>query len=171
VSSAAAFLPTEYLCVLVYQICCGIDVHKSFVVACIAATNGKGVTSYKWRRFSTFTGDLRKLANWLSENDCRDVCIESIGKYWIPVYNVLEPVCNLVLAHPKRQSLARKSAGRCRWPYVFRTDAKTHGHTLSHGQPRALQTQPLSLNLRVILLSSCNYLFIVASWFVSFFLA
>jgi transposase len=86
---------------IVYQVCCGIDVHKSFVVACIAATDGKGVTSYKRRRFSTFTGDLRKLANWLSENNCRDVCIESTGKYWIPVYNVLEPICNVTLAHPK----------------------------------------------------------------------
>jgi transposase len=86
---------------IVYQTCCGIDVHKSFVVACIAATDGKGVTSYKRRRFSTFTKDLRKLAQWLSENGCRDVCIESTGKYWIPIYNVLEPTCNVVLAHPK----------------------------------------------------------------------
>jgi transposase len=86
---------------VVYKICCGIDVHKSFAVACIAATDGNGVTTYKRRRFSTFTGDLRKLAHWLSENHCRDVCVESTGKYWIPVYNILEPVCNVVLAHPK----------------------------------------------------------------------
>jgi len=86
---------------IVYQICCGIDVHKSFVVACIAATDGKGVTTYGRRRFSTFTGDLRRLAQWLSENHCRDACIESTGKYWIPVYNILEPSCNVVLAHPK----------------------------------------------------------------------
>jgi hypothetical protein len=86
---------------IVYPICCGIDVHKSFAVACIAATDGNGVTSYKRRRFSTFSGDLRRLANWLTENNCKDVCIESTGKYWIPVYNILEPVCNVVLAHPK----------------------------------------------------------------------
>ena len=86
---------------IVYPICCGIDVHKSFVVACIAATNEKGVTAYKRKRFSTFTGDLRRLANWLSENSCRDVCMESTGKYWIPVYNILEPTCKVVLAHPK----------------------------------------------------------------------
>ncbi len=86
---------------IVYPICCGIDVHKSFVVACIAATNDQGVTTYKRRRFSTFTNDLRRLAQWLSDNNCRDVCMESTGKYWIPVYNMLEQTCNVVLAHPK----------------------------------------------------------------------
>jgi transposase len=86
---------------IVYPVCCGIDVHKSFVVACIAATDDKGVTTYKQRRFSTFTGDLRLLASWLADNACRDVCMESTGKYWIPVYNMLEFTCNVVLAHPK----------------------------------------------------------------------
>jgi len=86
---------------IVYPVCCGIDVHKSFVVACIATTNQKGVTAYKRHRFSTFTGDLRRLANWLAVNGCRDVCMESTGKYWIPVYNILEPTCKVVLAHPK----------------------------------------------------------------------
>ena len=87
---------------IVYPICCGIDVHKSFVMACIAATDEKGVTTYsKPKRFSTFTNELRRLAAWLAANNCRDVCMESTGKYWIPVYNVLEPTCNLVLAHPK----------------------------------------------------------------------
>ena len=42
---------------IVYPICCGMDVHKSFVVACIATTNDQGVTNYKSKRFSTFTGD------------------------------------------------------------------------------------------------------------------
>jgi len=86
---------------IVYPICGGIDVHKSFVVACIAATDDKGVTSYRRRRFSTFTGDLRLLADWLNQNSCKDVCLESTGKYWIPVYNVLEQTCKVVLAHPK----------------------------------------------------------------------
>ena len=86
---------------IVYPVCCGIDVHKSFVVACIATTDSKLVTSYKRKRFSTFTGDLRRLAQWLAENNCRDVCMESTGKYWIPVWNILELTCNLVLAHPK----------------------------------------------------------------------
>lgn len=86
---------------IVYPICCGMDVHKSFLVACIASTNERGVTTYESKRFSTFTGGLRKCAAWLRENDCKDVCMESTGKYWIPIYNILETTCNIVLAHPK----------------------------------------------------------------------
>ena len=86
---------------IVYPICCGMDVHKSFVYACIASTNEQGVTTYKSKRFSTFTRDLRFCASWLAENNCKDVCMESTGKYWIPIYNILEPTCNIVLAHPK----------------------------------------------------------------------
>ena len=47
---------------IVYPICCGIDVHKTFVVACIATTNN-GVTSYKRRRFSTYTKGLKELSH------------------------------------------------------------------------------------------------------------
>lgn len=86
---------------IVYPICCGMDVHKSFIIACIASTNDNGVTTYKTKRFSTFTNDLRFCARWLAENNCKDVCMESTGKYWIPIYNILEPSCNIVLAHPK----------------------------------------------------------------------
>lgn len=85
---------------IVYPVCCGIDVHKTFVVACIATTN-KGVTTYKSHRFSTYTKGLKELSQWLCKNDCKDVCMESTGKYWIPVFNVLEDSCNIVLAHPK----------------------------------------------------------------------
>jgi transposase len=86
---------------IVYQICCGIDVHKTFVVACIASTNSKGVTTYISHRFSTFTKGLKELLQWLIDNNCRDVCMESTGKYWIPVFNILEKSCTIVLAHPK----------------------------------------------------------------------
>lgn len=86
---------------IVYPICCGMDVHKNFVVACIAATDEKGVTTYKKKRFSTFTCDLRRCASWLAENGCTDVCMESTGKYWIPIHNILESTCQIVLAHPK----------------------------------------------------------------------
>lgn len=78
---------------IVYPICCGIDVHKTFLVACIASTNDKGVTTYKSHRFSTFTNDLRKLSAWISSNSCTQVCMESTGKYRIHMYNVLEPTC------------------------------------------------------------------------------
>ena len=84
-----------------YKICCGIDVHKTFVVACIASTNDKGITSYESHRFSTYTSGLKTLLQWLIDRNCKDVCMESTGKYWIPVYNILEKGCSIVLAHPK----------------------------------------------------------------------
>jgi len=86
---------------IVYQTCCGLDVHKSFVFACIASTDEKGITKYKNCRFSTFTKGLRELSEWLRSNSCKDVCMESTGKYWIPIYNILESTCEIVLAHPK----------------------------------------------------------------------
>ena len=86
---------------IVFKICCGIDVHKTFVVACIASTNDKGVTSYESHRFSTYTSGLKTLLQWLLDRNCMDVCMESTGKYWIPVYNISEKDCSIVLAHPK----------------------------------------------------------------------
>lgn len=85
---------------IVYPICCGLDVHRDFIYACVATTQN-GVTTYKSHRFSTFTKGLRELLSWLLANNCKDVCMESTGKYWIPVYNILETNCNIVLAHPK----------------------------------------------------------------------
>ena len=86
---------------IVRPVCCGIDVHKSFLVACIATTDEQNQTTHQIRRFSTFKGDLQRLADWLLANNCKDVCMESTGKYWIPVFNVLEKTCNVSLTHPK----------------------------------------------------------------------
>ncbi len=86
---------------IVYPVCCGLDVHRSFIFACVASTDEKGITSYKQQRFSSFTKGLKELADWLMFNHCSDVCMESTGKYWIPVYNILEQSCKIVLAHPK----------------------------------------------------------------------
>ena len=86
---------------IVYKICCGIDVHKTFVVACIASTNDKGITSYESHRFSTYTSGLKTLLQWLLDRNCKDVCMESTGKYWIPVFNLLEDEINVTIANPK----------------------------------------------------------------------
>jgi len=86
---------------IVYPVCCGMDVHKDFIVACIATTDERGHTTHQLKRFSTYTGDLRRLAQWLLYNHCCDVCMESSGKYWIPVFNTLEKTCNVCLTHPK----------------------------------------------------------------------
>ena len=84
-----------------YPICCGIDVHKKILVATIATTNEHRVTTYQTKQFSTFTKDINKLKQWLIDNDCKDVCMESTGKYWIPVFNILEDSCNVTITHPK----------------------------------------------------------------------
>ena len=81
--------------------CCGMDVHKTWIFACIGITDANGRTEYKEKRFSSFSRGLRDLAAWLTSYNCTDVCMESTGKYWIPVFNVLEKTCNVVLAHPK----------------------------------------------------------------------
>ena len=86
---------------IVFKICYGIDVHKTFVVICVASTNGKDMTTYESHHFSTYTRGLKNLLHWLLKRNCKDVYMESAGKYWIPVYNILEKECSIVFAHPK----------------------------------------------------------------------
>jgi transposase len=58
--------------------------------------------SYQKKRFSTFNSDLNRFADWLHENVCLDVCMESTGKYWVPVFNILEKRgIRVVIANPK----------------------------------------------------------------------
>jgi transposase len=78
-----------------------MDVHRDFVIACIATTNSQGVTDYMIKRFSTFSGGLRDLSQWLITHKCTDICMESTGKYWFPVHNILEKTCRVVVTHPK----------------------------------------------------------------------
>ena len=85
---------------VVYPICCGVDVHKSFLVATIIKTEGL-LPKYSKKRFSTFNNDILRFKQWLIDNDCFDVCMESTGKYWVPVYNLLEDKINVVVASPK----------------------------------------------------------------------
>ena len=84
-----------------YQTCCGVDVHKSFLVATIVKTTGGIEPSYQKKRFSTFNNSILEFKQWLLDNDCLDVCMESTGKYWVPVFNILEDEINVVIANPK----------------------------------------------------------------------
>ena len=81
--------------------CCGLDVHKTWIYACIGITDNNGRTEYKEARFSSFSKGLKALSDWLASYSCSDVCMESAGKYWIPVFNALEKNCWVTLAHPK----------------------------------------------------------------------
>ena len=86
---------------VIYSKACGVDVHKNFIVAVICDSTNQTPKYYK-KRFSTFHNDLIKFRNWLIENDCDNVCMESTGKYYIPVYNALEDfISNVVVANPK----------------------------------------------------------------------
>ena len=86
---------------VIYSKACGVDVHKSFIVAVICDSTSITPKYYK-KRFSTFNNDLVKFRNWLIDNDCQNVCMESTGKYYIPVYNALENhISNVVVANPK----------------------------------------------------------------------
>ena len=80
---------------------CGLDVHKTWIYACIGIADANNIVHYHEKRFSSFTKGLNELAEWLAFYGCKDVCMESTGKYWIPVFNILEKNCNIVLAHPK----------------------------------------------------------------------
>lgn len=82
--------------------CCGLDVHKTWIFACIGIADANDRVDYKQARFSSFTKGLQELCDWLAKYDCYDICMESTGKYWIPVFNILEKN-NLwvTLSHPK----------------------------------------------------------------------
>lgn len=84
-----------------YLTCCGVDVHKSFLVATIVKTTGGIEPSYQKKRFSTFNHSILEFKQWLLENDCHDVCMESTGKYWVPAFNLLEDEINVTIANPK----------------------------------------------------------------------
>lgn len=86
---------------IVNRNCAGIDVHKKAIVVTIAKTNELDITDYQTKSFNTFTEDLIKCREWLVSNGTIDVCMESTGKYWIPVFNVLEEKCKCIITHPK----------------------------------------------------------------------
>jgi len=85
---------------VVYPICCGVDVHKTFLVATIITSEGIN-PHYSKKRFSTFNNSILRFKQWLVDNHCFDVCMESTGKYWIPIYNLLEDTIRITVANPK----------------------------------------------------------------------
>ena len=86
---------------MVYPICCGINVHKKVIVACIAKLQPDDSVTHEVKSFPVFNEDLVQLRDWLLSDNCTDVLMESTGKYWIPLYNVLEQHVHVQLTHPK----------------------------------------------------------------------
>ena len=75
---------------VIYECCCGLDVHKKRVVACVLMRDAQGRIHKELRTFSTMTPELLALADWLTAMGCTHVAMESSGVYWKPVYNLLE---------------------------------------------------------------------------------
>lgn len=86
---------------LTYPICCGVDVHKKSIVATIVSTDKQGISTYLQESFTTLNHDIKRFHDWLILNNCYHVCMESTGKYWIPIFNYLESDIHVVLTHPK----------------------------------------------------------------------
>ena len=70
---------------VVYRCCCGIDVHKKLIVACLDKSGKQEL-----REFGTTTGEIRILADWLTQAGCQMIAMESTGVYWKPLYNLFE---------------------------------------------------------------------------------
>lgn len=103
---------------IVHPICCGLDVHKQSVSACVIFPDDGGEEQCEVKVFSTFTDDLNALREWLLEHDCPVVAMESTGVYWRPVHNVLEDAVRVVLVNARdmRNVSGRKTdIGDSKW--------------------------------------------------------
>ena len=85
---------------VVYSRCCGLDVHKKSISACVIIRE-HGKAEKLERRFGTFTRELEEMAEWLTELEVTHVVMEATGVYWKPVWNVLEGRFDLMLVNPE----------------------------------------------------------------------
>lgn len=75
---------------IVYERCAGLDVHKKSVMACLITPAADGGRRKERQTFSTMTADLVRLREWLTEQRCSHVAMESTGVFWRPIFNMLE---------------------------------------------------------------------------------
>jgi transposase len=103
---------------VVHARCCGIDVHKRTVVACLRVANSGGALSKEVRTFGTMTQDLLCLTDWLTAAGCTHVAMESTGVYWKPVYNLLEGSLEVLVVnarHIKAVPGRKTDVKDCEW--------------------------------------------------------
>ncbi len=101
-----------------YSCCCGLDIHKRTVTACLIADDLKGRSRKEVRTFGTMTDELLALADWLTAAGCTHVAMESTGVYWKPIYNLLEANFTLLLVnaqHIKAVPGRKTDARDCEW--------------------------------------------------------
>jgi transposase len=84
---------------IMHACCCGLDVHKKQIVACLMRFDEAGQRQQELRTFGTMTQDILALADWLSATGCTHVAMESTGVYWKPVYNLLEGLFELLVVN------------------------------------------------------------------------
>lgn len=84
---------------IMHQRCCGLDVHKKVIVACLLLIESDGEPRKEIRKFGTMTKDLLALLDWLQQSGCKQVAMESTGVYWKPVYNILEGHLEVVVVN------------------------------------------------------------------------
>jgi transposase len=103
---------------VIYPRCCGLDVHKREVVACVVSTDPEGTPRKAIRAFGTMTQDILALADWLAAHEVTHVAMESTGVYWKPLYNLLEDSFALLLVNARHVKAVpgRKTDVRdCEW--------------------------------------------------------
>jgi transposase len=84
---------------VVYPCCCGLDVHKKRITACVLWAEAKGKSRKEKKRFGTFTHDLLQLGDWLEQCGVTHVAMESTGVYWKPVWNILAEQFEVLLVN------------------------------------------------------------------------
>ena len=84
---------------IIYKRCCGLDVHKKVIVACLLMLEADGELRQEIRKFGTMTEDLLALLDWLQQAGCTHVAMESTGVYWKPIYNILEGHLEVVVVN------------------------------------------------------------------------
>src|SRR5215213_9615030 len=103
---------------VIYPRCCGLDVHKREVVACVVTTESDGMPSKTIRAFGTMTPDILALADWLAAHEVTHIAMESTGGYWKPLWNLLEESFALLLVNARHGKAVpgRKTDVRdCEW--------------------------------------------------------
>ena len=103
---------------VVYERCCGLDIHKQTVVACVILPGTPGKPRKAIRTFGTMTADLLQLADWLTQQEVTHVAMESTGVYWKPVWNLLESNFTVLLVnaqHVKTVPGRKTDVRDCEW--------------------------------------------------------
>lgn len=86
---------------VINPVVCGLDVHKDSVKVCLLKTKDAETYVDTLRTFTTMTSDNENLKQWLLDSNCRKVVMESTGKHWIPIHNVLEGSFEITLANAR----------------------------------------------------------------------